>query len=122
MRNYKRWAFILVSIPLFAACSNAPPDDTVEALIEAQYEQIPKIIEEAKANAGNDKMAKTMSAMMESMMPTLEGVENIDCDAIEGESAYRCSADVTQTIAGNSQTNKTDFKVYKLNNEWVLGD
>ncbi|WP_372842915.1 hypothetical protein [Psychrobacter sp.] len=122
MRNFKKWAFILVSIPLFAACSNAPPDDTVEALIEAQYEQTPKIIEVAKANAGNDKMAKTMSAMMESLMPTLEGVENIDCDAIEGENAYRCSADVTQTIAGNSQTNKTDFKVYKLNNEWVLGD
>ena len=112
----------MVCTPFFAACSNAPPESTVEGLIEAQYEQTTKIVEDAKANAGNDKMAKVMSGMMESMMPKLERIENIDCDTIEGENAYLCSADVTQSIAGNSQTNKTGFKVYKLNNEWVLGD
>lgn len=122
MGNFEKWALIVVFIPLFAACSNAPPESTVEGLIEAQYEQTTKIVEDAKANAGNDKMAKVMSGMMESMMPKLERIENIDCDTIEGENAYLCSADVTQSIAGNSQTNKTGFKVYKLNNEWVLGD
>ena len=122
MGNFKKWVFMMICMPFFAACSNAPPESTVEALIEAQYEQSIKIIADAKANAGNDKIAKATSAMMESMMPTLEHVEKIDCDTIEASNAYLCSADVTQTIAGNSQTNKTGFRVYKLNNEWVLGD
>ena len=122
MGNFEKWALIEVFIPFFAAYSNAPPESTVEGLIEAQYEQTTKIVEDAKANAGNDKMAKVMSGMMESMMPKLERIENIDCDTIEGENAYLCSADVTQSVAGNSQTNKTGFKVHKLNNEWVLGD
>ena len=122
MRNFKKSVFIMVFTPFFTACSNAPPENTVEGLIEAQYEQTTKIVEDAKANAGNDKMAKAMSGIMETMMPKLEHIENIDCDTIEGENAYLCSADVTQTIAGNSQTNKTGFKVYLINDEWVLGN
>lgn len=122
MENFKRLVLIILLTPFFAACSNAPSESTVEGLIEAQYEQTTKIVEDAKANAGSDPMAKAMSGMMETMMPKLERIENIDCDAIEGENAYLCSADVTQTIAGNSQTNKTGFKVYLINDEWVLGN
>ena len=122
MEDFKKWAFIVVFIPFFAACSKAPSESTVEGLIEAQYEQANKLVEDAKANAGNDEIAKATSGLMESMMPKLERIENTNCDTIEGENAYICSADVTQTIAGNSQTNKTGFRVYKLNNEWVLGD
>ena len=122
MENFKRLAFIVVFTPFFAACSNAPSESTVEGLIEAQYEQTTKIVEDTKANAGNNEMAKAMSSMMESMMPKLERIENINCDTAEGDNTYLCTADVTQTIAGNSQTNKTGFKVYQVNDGWVLGN
>jgi PBP1b-binding outer membrane lipoprotein LpoB len=122
MENFKRLVLIILLTPFFAACSNAPSESTVEGLIEAQYEQTTKIVEDAKANAGSDKMAKAMSGMMENMMPKLERIENIHCDTAEGDNTYLCTADVTQTIAGNSQTNKTNFKVYQVNDEWVLGN
>ena len=122
MNNFKKMAVIALLIPLFAACSNAPSESTVEGLIEAQYEQANSIMDDAMANAGNDEMAKAMSGMMEGMMPKLERIENINCDSIEGDNTYMCTADITQTIAGNSRTNKTNFKVYQINDEWVLGD
>lgn len=122
MKNLKKLALILLLTPLFAACSSGPSESDVEALIQAQYDKANSMMDDAVANAGNDEMAKAMSGMMETMMPKLERIENIDCDAIEGENAYLCSADVTQTIAGNSQTNKTGFKVYLINDEWVLGN
>ena len=110
----------MVFMPFFAACSNAPPENTVEGLIEAQYEQTTKIVEDAKANAGNDKMAKAMSGMMEGMMPTLEKVENVSCDTTEGDNTYLCTADVTQTIGGKSRTDSGTFKVNDVNGTWVL--
>ncbi|KAA0915956.1 hypothetical protein FQ084_01165 [Psychrobacter sp. ANT_WB68] len=115
-------AVIALLMPLFAACSNAPSESTVEGLIEAQYEQANSIMDDAMANAGNDEMAKAMNGMMEGMMPKLERIENINCDSVEGDNTYMCTADITQTIAGNSRTNKTNFKVYQINDEWVLGD
>ena len=122
MKNLKKLALIVLLTPLFAACSNAPSESVVEGLIEAQYEQANSIMDDAVANAGNDEMAKAMSGMMEGMMPKLEGVENINCDTTEGENTYMCTADITQTIAGTSRTNKTNFKVYQVNDEWVLGN
>ena len=122
MNNLKKTAVIALLMPLFAACSNAPSESTVEGLIEAQYEQANSIMDDAMANAGNDEMAKAMSGMMEGMMPKLERIENINCDSIEGDNTYMCTADITQTIAENSRTNKTNFKVYQINDEWVLGD
>ena len=122
MNNFKKMAVIALLMPLFAACSNAPSESTVEGLIEAQYEQANSIMDDAMANAGNDEMAKAMSGMMEGMMPKLERIENINCDSVEGDNTYMCTADITQTIAGNSRTNKTNFKVYQINDEWVLGD
>ena len=122
MTNLKKLAVIALLIPLFAACSNAPSESTVEGLIEAQYEQANSMMNDAMANAGNDEMAKAMSGMMEGMMPKLERVENINCDTVEGDNTYMCTADITQTIAGESRTNKTNFKVYQVNDEWVLGN
>ncbi|HCT73318.1 hypothetical protein ACT3N8_09825 [Psychrobacter aquimaris] len=122
MTNLKKLAVIALLTPLFAACSNAPSESTVEGLIEAQYEQANSMMNDAMANAGNDEMAKAMSGMMEGMMPKLERVENINCDTVEGDNTYMCTADITQTIAGESRTNKTNFKVYQVNDEWVLGN
>ena len=122
MTNLKTLAVIALLTPLFVACSKAPSESTVEALIEAQYEQANSMMDDAMANAGNDEMAKAMSSMMEGMMPKLERVENINCDTIEGDNTYMCTADITQAIAGESRTNKTSFKVYKVNDEWVLGN
>ncbi|WP_201596050.1 hypothetical protein [Psychrobacter vallis] len=122
MTHFKKLAVIAVLTPLFAACSNAPPESTVKGLIEAQYEQANTMVNDAVANAGNDEMAKAMSGMMEGMMPKLEKVENINCDTTEGKNTYICTADITQAIAGNSRTNKTNFKVYQVNDEWVLGN
>jgi len=122
VNSFKKLAVIAVLTPLFAACSNAPSESTVEGLIEAQYEQANSMMDDAMANAGNDEMAKAMSGMMEGMMPKLESVENVNCDTTEGENTYMCTADITQTIGGNSQSNKTSFKVYQVNDEWVLGN
>ena len=122
MTHFKKLAVVALLTPLFAACSNAPPESTVEDLIEAQYEQANTMVNDAVANAGNDEMAKAMSGMMEGMMPKLEKVENINCDTTEGENTYMCTADITQAIAGNSRTNKTNIKVYQVNDEWVLGN
>ncbi|MGP5202704.1 hypothetical protein ACTXKB_08080 [Psychrobacter aquimaris] len=122
MTNLKKLAVIALLTPLFAACSNAPSESTVEGLIEAQYEQANSMMNDAMANAGNDEMAKAMSGMMEGMMPKLERVENINCDTVEGDNTYMCTADITQTIAGESRTNKTNFKIYQVNDEWVLGN
>lgn len=122
MGDFKRWALTVVLILFFATCSNGPSESTVEGLIAAQYEQGITIMEAAKANAGNDKMAQDISSLMERMMPKLERIENINCDRVEGDNTYMCSADITQTIAGNSRTNKTNFKFYQVKGEWVLGD
>ena len=92
----------------------------VEQLIAAQYKEGIKIMQAAKANAGNDKMAQDISSLMERMMPTLERVENIDCNRVKGNRNFSCTADITQTIVGNSQTNKTIFNVYQVKGEWTL--
>ena len=120
MGDFKRWALTVVLILFFATCSNGPSESTVEGLIAAQYEQGIEIMEAAKANAGNDKMAQDISSLMERMMPTLERVENIDCNRVKGNRTYSCTADITQTIAGNSRTNKTIFNVYHAKGEWTL--
>ena len=122
MRRLTKLALIALLTPLFAACSNAPSDETVEQLVVSQYEQANSMMNDAMANAGNDEMAKAMSGMMDGMMPKLESVEDINCDEAGGENTYMCTADITQTIAGNSRTNRTSFKVYQVNDEWVLGN
>lgn len=121
MSNFRRVALITLFMPLLVACSKAPSDSTVEGLIEAQYQQANSMMDDAMKNAGNDEMTKAMSGMMKGMMPTLESVENVNCDTTEGENTYMCTADITQTISGNRQTNNASFKVYQVNDEWTLG-
>ncbi|MEN6669221.1 hypothetical protein AAJP47_02480 [Psychrobacter sp. B38] len=122
MKQVKKLTVIASLALLLTACSKPPSESIVESLIEAQYEQTDKVIEDAVANASNDKMAKTMSNMMERMMPRLERIDNINCDNTEGWNNYICTADITQTIAGTSRIDKTRFNVSKVNGEWVLGE
>ena len=120
MGKFKKLTLLLLYILFFVTYSKAPPDSTVARLIAAQYKEGIKIMQAAKANAGNDKMAQDISSLMERMMPILERVENIDCNRVKGNRTFSCTADITQKIAGNSRTNKTIFNVYQVNGEWTL--
>ena len=120
MRRIKKLAIIAVLTPLFAACSSGPSDSDVEELIQAQYDKANSIMDDAMVQAGDDEMAKAVSGMMAGMMPTLERVDNVSCDTTEGDNTYLCTADVTQTIGGNSRTDSGAFKVSDVNGEWVL--
>lgn len=118
----KKWIALIPLLSLLAACSDAPSESVVEGLIESQYEQAGSMMDDAMANVGDDEMAAAISGMMAGMMPKLESVDDINCDAAGGENTYMCTADITQTIAGDSRTNRASFKVYQVNNEWVLGN
>lgn len=123
MGKFKKLTLLLLYILFFVTYSKAPPDSVIEQLIAAQYKEGIKIIQAAKTNASNnknDKMAQDISSLMEGMMPTLERVENIDCNRVKGNRNFSCTADITQTIVGNSQTNKTIFNVYQVKGEWTL--
>ena len=120
MRSIKKLAIIAVLTPLFAACSSSPSDSDVEELIQEQYDKANSIMDDAMVQAGDDEMAKAVSGMMAGMMPTLESVDNVSCDTTEGDNTYLCTADVTQTIGGNSRTDSGAFKVSDVNGEWVL--
>ena len=122
MGKFKKLALIILFTLFFVTYSKAPPDSTVERLIAAQYQEGIKIMQAAKANAGNDKMAQDISSLMERMMPTFERVENIDCNRVKGNRTFSCTADITQKIAGNSRTNKTIFNVYHAKGEWTLNN
>lgn len=120
MRSIKKLAIIAILTPLFAACSSGPSDSDVEELIQTQYDKANSIMDDAMVQAGDDEMAKAVSGMMAGMMPTLESVDNVSCDTTEGDNTYLCTADVTQTIGGNSRTDSGAFKVSDVNGEWVL--
>jgi len=120
MRSIKKLAIIAVLTPLSAACSSGPSDSDVEELIQTQYDKANSIMDDAMVQAGDDEMAKAVSGMMAGMMPTLESVDNVSCDTTEGDNTYLCTADVTQTIGGNSRTDSGAFKVSDVNGEWVL--
>lgn len=122
MTNFKTLVMLAIATPLLAACSDAPSASTVEGLIENQYEQASNMMDGAMSQAGNDDMAKAVGSMMAGMMPKLEDVNNVNCDSADGENTYRCTANITHSIGGNSQTNSTNFLVYKVNDEWALGN
>lgn len=122
MTLLKHLASILLFIPLLTACSNAPSNSTVEGLIEDQYEQANNMMDSVKGSAGDNEMAGAMNDMLSNMMPKLEDVSKVNCDTADGKDTYRCTADITQSISGNSQTSKANFLVYKVNDEWVLGN
>ncbi|MDV2860033.1 hypothetical protein R0I52_04825 [Psychrobacter sp. CAM01] len=122
MVHFKTLLVLAISIPLLAACSDAPSASTVEGLIEDQYQQANSMMEGAMSQAGDDEMAKAVGSMMAGMMPTLENVSDVNCDAADGKDTYRCTASITHSIGGNSQTNSTNSLVYKVNDEWALGN
>ncbi|WP_201575472.1 hypothetical protein [Psychrobacter sp. H8-1] len=106
MNNFKKLATLLLVTPLLAACSNAPADSIVEDLIRGQYEQAHSMMANDHGNVA---------------MPTLENVDGVKCRSEDGEDSYRCIADITQSIDGNSETKTVNFLVYKYNDEWALG-
>ena len=120
MKIIKLCGAILLSVPLLTACSGAPSDSTVEELIEAQYEQANSMGESLASDASGE-MGAMMKDMMANMMPKLEDVDDVNCDSTDEKNTYRCTAEITQTINGNTRTDKAAFKVYKVNDEWVLG-
>lgn len=121
MGKFKLLSVVLVA-SLMSACSKGPSDSEVEALIEAQYEQSASIMDHAMASAGseNAELTQAMGAMMSGMMPKLEAVNDVNCDATEGDNTYLCTANITQVISGKSRMDKASFKVHKVNDEWVL--
>lgn len=116
MRNLKKLGFLIVLTPLFAACANGPSENDVEGLIHSQYDQANSMMDDVMAQAGNTEMVKAMSGMI----PKLDKVENVSCDVAEGNNTYLCTADVTQTVDGNSRTDKGNFKVKDVDGKWVL--
>lgn len=109
----KKFAMVLMIAPLLAACSGAPSNSTVKALVEEQYEQM---------NSAMSSVGGEVGEMMSGMMPKLEKISDINCDSADSKNTYRCTAKITQSIAGNSQTTNSTFLVYKVNDEWALGN
>lgn len=120
MSRTMKIAAVILLTPLFAACSKGPSSGEVEALIEAQYDQANSMMDSAMGSAGNSEIASAMSGLMAGMVPKLEGVENVNCDEADGDNAYLCTADITQTFQGQTRTDKANFMVHKVNDEWVL--
>ncbi len=120
MNNLIKLGAVLLLTPILIACSNKPSESDVVELIQTQYDKANSMMNDAMAQAGDDETAKAMSGMMEGMMPTLEKVENVSCDNTDGDNAYLCTADVTQTIGGTSRTDSGVFKVNDVNGTWVL--
>lgn len=109
----KKFAMVLMIVPLLAACSKAPSNSMVKKLVEEQYEQM---------NSAMSSVGGEVGEMMSGMMPKLESVSDINCDSADNKNTYRCTAKITQSIAGNSQTTNSTFLVYKVNDEWALGN
>lgn len=120
MKKITKLGVVLLLTPLFAACSKGPSSSDVEALIEAQYDQANSLMDSAIGSAGNPEIASAVSGLMAGMVPKLESVKNVNCDKSDGDNAYLCTADITQTIYGESRTDKANFMVHKVNDEWVL--
>ena len=119
MKITKLMTVFLLATPLLTACSSKPSDSTVEELIQAQYDKANSYTESlSNDTSGAGEMVKHM---MSSMVPKLENIEDVNCDATEEKNAYRCTAQITQSINGNTMTDTAIFKVYKVNDEWVLG-
>lgn len=95
-------------------------------MIKTQYEQAGTETNEVMAIANKDKTNEAFNNVIQSAMPVLDSVDNIDCEAIsagendEGNNSYLCSADITQTMNGHTSNNQGSFKVYKADGEWAL--
>ena len=120
MKTITKFAAVLLLTPLFVACSKGPSDSEVEDLIEAQYDQANSIMDSAMAGTGNSEVASAMSGMMAGLIPKLEKVDNVNCDETDDKKAFLCTADITQTVNGETRTDSANFMVHEVNDEWVL--
>ncbi len=120
MKKIIKFTTLVLFTSLIAACSKGPSDGDVKDLVEAQYDQANSMMHSAMSGVKGTEMESAMNDMMAGMMPKLEAVDNINCDEAEGENTYLCTADITQTISGEKRTDETNFKVHKVNDEWVL--
>ena len=120
MNSMKIVTVVAVLAILLTACSEAPFDRTVENLIKTQYEQAGTETNEIIALANNDKSDENFDNVIQSATPTLDSVDNVNCDTTEGVDSYLCTADITQTMNGHTSTNQGSFRVYKVDGEWAL--
>lgn len=120
MKKAVKFVAVLLLMPLFTACSKGPSDSEVKDLIKAQYDQADSMMDSAMASAGNSDIANAMSHMMSGMIPKLEKVDNVNCDETEDKKAFLCTAEITQTLNGESHTVPANFMVHEVNDEWVL--
>ena len=130
MNSSKMLAVVAALVTLLTACSEVPSNSTVEELIKTQYQQDSTVQNEAidlgdndldNNDAGDNNTAhKSFDILVQKSMPTLDSVDNINCDIDESDYTYLCTADITQTMNGHTSINQGSFKIYKADNEWVL--
>lgn len=126
MNSFKILAVIAVLMTLLSACSDVPAKSDVKDLIKTQYKQANTMTNEAMTVADNDKSNDAFDEVIKSAMPILDSVDNVNCDAIDagkndkGDDSYLCTADITQTMNGHTSINQVNFKVYKVDDKWIL--
>lgn len=121
MNSFDKLAVIIAVIALLTACSDEPSSSKVKSLIKIQYQQEDDIAaNETTASADNDKGNKSFNNLIQSAMPILNNVDNINCIATKANNTYLCTADITQTMNGHTSTSEASFKIYKVNNKWRL--
>lgn len=120
MKKTIKISAVLLLTPIFVACSDGPSSSEVETLIKAQYTQVDSLMESAMGDVGDSELASAMSSMLSGMMPKLESVKNVSCNESDAKDTYLCTADITQKLGAESQSDTASFMVVKVNDEWVL--
>lgn len=69
--------------------------------------------------------SKPSDSEVENLLKTTSGgviteVDDINCDSTEEKNTYLCSAKITASFMGHKRTDRDNFKISKVNDEWVL--
>ena len=120
MNSCKTLIVSAVMISLLTACSDDPSNRTVKGLLKKHYKQTDTMANKTTLLAANEQDNESFNSVIEKARPTLDSVDNIDCEATDSVDTYLCSADITQTMNGHTSTNQGSFKVYKAANKWLL--
>ena len=86
-----------------------------------QYEQATGLMTSTVDTVESNEVMMVMKGLMTGTMAKLENVNNADCDSTDEDNTYHCTVDITQSVNSNSKTSQATFKVYQVNDEWVLG-
>ncbi len=126
MHKIKKTTRVLVATAILqtllqTGCSEAPDSYMVEGLIQMQYEQATGLMTSTVDTVESNEVMMAMKGLMTGTMAKLENVNNADCDSTDEDNTYHCTVDITQSVNSNSKTSKATFKVYQVNDEWVLG-